>query len=715
MTGDGCGGVISCGTCSVIAVLRRRRLQPVRRQHRPRRRTAASRAPRPPPARRARTAARRQTAAAGLIPCGSCTSPQFCGGGGPSMCGGNNGLASDGGVHLHARPPPVPRARTAAWRRTAAAASSSCGSCTSPAVLRRRRPERVRRQQRPHPRRLAASARRPPAPPWATPAASRATAAAASSTARVCVLPADLRRRRRRRASAAATTGSGPDGGVALHAARPARASRPAPAASRADGCGGVTASCGGCTCAGHVRRRRRAQPVRQLEPAARRRQPVHPRDHLPRGHELRPGGRRLRRPHQLRDLHRARHLRRRRRAPGSAATAASAPTAGPVHADHLREARLQLRRGRRRLRRAAQLRHLHRSAVLRRRRRTTSAAATTGSTPTAAWPARRPPAPKLGYNCGVKRTTAAAGCSTCGDAAPARSTAAAAATTSAAPPTCRPAPAAGPRPSAGYVFDPGQQPAHLQRPGLRAGRRRGDPDDGRQHRQPVVRLLRSARVRLGVHQHRRRLHPHQRAERRDHGRGVSSASGSASSPRTSRPARRTPRRTAPYGSHLTLPSTHLQGNIPRFAVDTGAVDSMECVLSKMGIATTEFVDPAIDGNGVPTAAGRVHLYQGSIYLGGAIIDGNTPTEDALTENASVMDSYDVVLFPCQGSAGSYTAAERLAQHARQPDHLRQLRRARLRHPLPLRPPRGQRDRQRQLRGHRDVERQPHRLRRVLQ
>jgi hypothetical protein len=110
------------------------------------------------------------------------------------------------------------------------------------------------------------------------------------------------------------------------------------------------------------------------------------------------------------------------------------------------------------------------------------------------------------------------------------------------------------------------------------------------------------------------------------------------------------------YGSHLTLPSTRFQGNIPRFAVDTGAVDSMECVLSKMGISTTEFVDPAIVG-GVPTAAGRVQFYQGSIYNGGAIIDANTPTESALTETASVMDSYDVILFPCQGLNGSYTAA----------------------------------------------------------
>jgi hypothetical protein len=112
----------------------------------------------------------------------------------------------------------------------------------------------------------------------------------------------------------------------------------------------------------------------------------------------------------------------------------------------------------------------------------------------------------------------------------------------------------------------------------------------------------------------------------------------------------------AAFGSHLTLPSTHLQGNIPRFAVDTGAVDSMECVLSKMGIATSEFVDPVVTG-GVPTAAGRVHFYQGSIVSGGAVIDGATPTESALTESATVMNSYDVVLFPCQGGAGTYNAA----------------------------------------------------------
>jgi hypothetical protein len=112
----------------------------------------------------------------------------------------------------------------------------------------------------------------------------------------------------------------------------------------------------------------------------------------------------------------------------------------------------------------------------------------------------------------------------------------------------------------------------------------------------------------------------------------------------------------ASAAANLTLPSTHLQGNIPLFAIDTGAVDTMECVLLKMGIAQSEFVNPAIAA-GKPTAASRVHLYKGSIYNGGAVINGTTPTEAALMETATVMDSYDVILFPCQGNAGTYNAA----------------------------------------------------------
>jgi hypothetical protein len=113
---------------------------------------------------------------------------------------------------------------------------------------------------------------------------------------------------------------------------------------------------------------------------------------------------------------------------------------------------------------------------------------------------------------------------------------------------------------------------------------------------------------------------------------------------------------TAGAAGNLTLPSDHAQGNIPLFAVDTGNVDSLECVLRKMGIADSEFVAPAIVG-GQPTAAGRVQFYQGSVVAGGAMAPkstGTTPDELTLVNTASVMDSYDVILFPCQGNPGTY-------------------------------------------------------------
>jgi hypothetical protein len=112
----------------------------------------------------------------------------------------------------------------------------------------------------------------------------------------------------------------------------------------------------------------------------------------------------------------------------------------------------------------------------------------------------------------------------------------------------------------------------------------------------------------------------------------------------------------APFGSHLTLPSTRAEGNIPRFAIDTGAVDAMECVLLKMGVASTEFADPALNASGVPQAAQRIHLYEGENVNGGAIIDTNTPPEASLTENLTTLESYDVTLFPCQGGEGDYSA-----------------------------------------------------------
>ncbi len=127
----------------------------------------------------------------------------------------------------------------------------------------------------------------------------------------------------------------------------------------------------------------------------------------------------------------------------------------------------------------------------------------------------------------------------------------------------------------------------------------------------------------------------------------------------------------------LPLSSTHLprnrsQGNIPRFAISTGNVDVLECVLRKMGIADSEFVNPALNGGGLPTAAGRIHVYQAhpTQHLdkakGGAVVDNSTPSETTLWGRQATLNAYDAVLFPCVGGQSDQQAADqaRVIQYA---------------------------------------------------
>jgi hypothetical protein len=103
-------------------------------------------------------------------------------------------------------------------------------------------------------------------------------------------------------------------------------------------------------------------------------------------------------------------------------------------------------------------------------------------------------------------------------------------------------------------------------------------------------------------------------------------------------------------GLTLNMPSNHTQGDIPMIAIVTGSVDAAECVLRDMGIADTEFTDD----NGAVNPGGHIHLYRGG-GSPGAYISTATPTETALTGNTTTLDSYDMVMFPCQG--GQYVQA----------------------------------------------------------
>jgi hypothetical protein len=118
-------------------------------------------------------------------------------------------------------------------------------------------------------------------------------------------------------------------------------------------------------------------------------------------------------------------------------------------------------------------------------------------------------------------------------------------------------------------------------------------------------------------------------------------------------------------GLVLHMPANHTQGDIPLIAIATGGADALECVFHDMGIADTEFTDD----NGTTNPGGRIHLYLGS-YSAGATITASTPTQTTLMgtpTDSSLLNSYDMVMFPCQGGPDAQatpTAATNLLNYA---------------------------------------------------
>ena len=82
--------------------------------------------------------------------------------------------------------------------------------------------------------------------------------------------------------------------------------------------------------------------------------------------------------------------------------------------------------------------------------------------------------------------------------------------------------------------------------------------------------------------------------------------------------------------------------DIPKIAVVTGAYDSIECTLQKMGIDTTEFTNA--------TGAGRVNLYDNSTNGGGSYVNGSTPDQGTLFTSTTKLAAYDMLVLDCVGT-----------------------------------------------------------------
>ncbi len=96
--------------------------------------------------------------------------------------------------------------------------------------------------------------------------------------------------------------------------------------------------------------------------------------------------------------------------------------------------------------------------------------------------------------------------------------------------------------------------------------------------------------------------------------------------------------------------------NIPKFALTTGRVDAIECVMRKIGVADTEFT--------APTGNGRIHLYRGQgsgnpAFPGaGTSRTGQTVngTSDSVLFQGTTLNNYDVAVFDCEGKSISRTS-----------------------------------------------------------
>jgi hypothetical protein len=97
------------------------------------------------------------------------------------------------------------------------------------------------------------------------------------------------------------------------------------------------------------------------------------------------------------------------------------------------------------------------------------------------------------------------------------------------------------------------------------------------------------------------------------------------------------------------LPRNQSEGDIPAMAIVTGSADPIECVLPKIGIDLSEFTDPG--------AGGRIEFYLADSAGSGAVIDGNTPTEESLWSDPTTLAAHDLVIFDCEGEEYDETFA----------------------------------------------------------
>lgn len=102
----------------------------------------------------------------------------------------------------------------------------------------------------------------------------------------------------------------------------------------------------------------------------------------------------------------------------------------------------------------------------------------------------------------------------------------------------------------------------------------------------------------------------------------------------------------------LRLPHNHTVGNIPNIAISTGGADTLECLLSRMGVDPGEYT-------GGPAGPGRIHIFTGGVagnFFGITIGTAPNTSPAGPASSASLWDKdadinlYDIVILSCEGN-----------------------------------------------------------------
>jgi hypothetical protein len=105
-------------------------------------------------------------------------------------------------------------------------------------------------------------------------------------------------------------------------------------------------------------------------------------------------------------------------------------------------------------------------------------------------------------------------------------------------------------------------------------------------------------------------------------------------------------------GAKLRMPRNNTEGHIPNIAVSTGAADSLECLLLRMGVQASEYT-------GDPMGKGRIKIFTGGDAPGGrgGAITNAPQSKQAyqwLWNSDSQIMAFDLALFSCEGNETAY-------------------------------------------------------------